>query len=189
MKICQIEGCGKPFLARGLCSAHYERLRKHGDPLGGDPPRGGPAKFLEQAISYSGDDCLIWPFSRTHGYGQLTYKSKHTIAHIFICISAHGPRPTRRHEAAHSCGNGSSGCINPRHLRWATPKENQADRIIHGTSNRGERHGMSKLSDEDVRYIRGVPSDITNVSIANELGVSDGLISMIRSRRRWAHVE
>lgn len=32
---CSVEGCSKPFLAQGCCSKHYERLRKHGHPLGG----------------------------------------------------------------------------------------------------------------------------------------------------------
>jgi 5-methylcytosine-specific restriction endonuclease McrA len=33
-KMCLIEGCGKPTKARGLCNAHWIRLRRHGDPLG-----------------------------------------------------------------------------------------------------------------------------------------------------------
>ena len=37
-EICSIEGCDKPiFNGRGWCSAHYDRWRDHGDPLGGRP--------------------------------------------------------------------------------------------------------------------------------------------------------
>lgn len=32
-KPCSIEGCERPHWARGLCSAHYQRWRKNGDPL------------------------------------------------------------------------------------------------------------------------------------------------------------
>lgn len=35
VKTCQIEGCGKHVLARGLCAAHYGRMRRHGDPRAG----------------------------------------------------------------------------------------------------------------------------------------------------------
>lgn len=40
-RMCGVEGCGKPILARGYCSMHYDRWRKHGDPhVGGRPERG-----------------------------------------------------------------------------------------------------------------------------------------------------
>jgi hypothetical protein len=32
---CSIEGCEKPVQARGWCSAHWARWKRHGDPLGG----------------------------------------------------------------------------------------------------------------------------------------------------------
>lgn len=32
MKVCSIENCDKPLLARGWCSAHYNLWRKHGKP-------------------------------------------------------------------------------------------------------------------------------------------------------------
>ena len=39
-------------------------------------------------------------------------------------------------------------------LKWGTRKENQADRILHGTDNRGERHSLSKLKERDIPIIR-----------------------------------
>lgn len=32
MRLCSIEGCGKPLKARGFCDAHWCRWRKHGSP-------------------------------------------------------------------------------------------------------------------------------------------------------------
>lgn len=29
---CTVEGCGRPHLAKGLCNAHYIRLKTHGEP-------------------------------------------------------------------------------------------------------------------------------------------------------------
>jgi hypothetical protein len=40
---CSIPGCGKPVAGRGWCSMHYNRWRKHGDPLT-VLPRGAPWK-------------------------------------------------------------------------------------------------------------------------------------------------
>ena len=30
---CKIRGCGRPHVAKGLCSGHYKRLQRHGNPL------------------------------------------------------------------------------------------------------------------------------------------------------------
>jgi hypothetical protein len=57
-------------------------------------------------------------------------------AHRVMCEIAHGPKPAPGFVAAHTCGKGREGCVNPRHLRWASQKENMADKLLHGTSNR-----------------------------------------------------
>lgn len=36
-RICTVEGCGKPVHGGGLCSAHWNRKRRYGDPLGSKP--------------------------------------------------------------------------------------------------------------------------------------------------------
>lgn len=38
-KLCAVEGCGKPAYVRVLCTTHYQRWKKHGDPLLGGWPR------------------------------------------------------------------------------------------------------------------------------------------------------
>lgn len=43
---CSVADCARPTSCKGWCSAHYQRWRKHGDPLAGPPfrkPRGAPA--------------------------------------------------------------------------------------------------------------------------------------------------
>lgn len=36
---CSIENCTRPLRGRGWCSLHYQRWKRLGDPLGGDPRR------------------------------------------------------------------------------------------------------------------------------------------------------
>jgi hypothetical protein len=49
-----------------------------------------------------------------------------------LILEAHaGPAPTERHEAAHEDGNTSNNKIE--NLAWKTPKENSADKYVHGT--------------------------------------------------------
>ena len=45
-------------------------------------------------------------------------------------------------------------CVNPHHLRWATPSDNALDRHGDGTSATGSKNGNAKLSDSDVSDIR-----------------------------------
>lgn len=190
--ICTIPDCSNPHGARGLCSMHYQRFRKHGDPLGGRhierTLNGAPEAYYRTiALNYEGDDCLIWPYARTlHGYGIMYRGGKAVIASRAICEEVNGPPPTSEHQAAHSCGNGHLGCVTKRHVSWKTPKENQADRLIHGTAPRGERNSQAKLKEADVREIRSLRGKKTQRVIAKQFGISRQMVSDIQRGRKWS---
>lgn len=186
-ELCSIDGCDRRHHARGLCFAHYYRLRRHGDPLGGGIPRDAGLSFVETASAHSGTRCLLWPYGLSaSGYPRVYYCGQSTRATRVICERIHGPQPTPAHEVAHSCGN--RVCLNPRHLRWATRKENMADTLLHGTRNRGERNGSSKLTRVNVKAIRSQPSR-TIRDLANQYGVCPMTISNIRLRKVWKWLE
>lgn len=187
-RICSIYDCGKPHKTKGLCVAHYTRFLRHGDPLGGNASHGEALAFLENTVlSFSGDECLVWPFSRTgKGYGQIWYDSKMRAVHREVCEREHGAPPTPKHEAAHLCGKGHEGCVNRKHLAWKTRAENEADKLVHGTSNRGERHKLTKLTEAQVFEIREAQE--TKAAIARRFGVSRTTINRILNRITWAHV-
>lgn len=191
IRTCSVDGCngitGVPGTARGLCGKHYLRAQKYGDPLAiSRTSPGEKIRWIAEHVSYTGDDCLKWPFpspkaGRNAGRSKVQVNGHETHAARIMCEKAHGPAPTDRHEAAHSCGNGHEGCLNPRHLRWATSSENKLDMHKHGT------HPTVKLTEADVRKIRA--SGETNEILARQFGVSPGTIRHARNGRTWAWLE
>lgn len=57
-----------------------------------------------------------------------------------------------------------------------------------GKHKKGEQHYKCKLSDNWVKKIRSTQQTRSNMYWANNLGVSQGLISLIRSGKIWKHV-
>lgn len=94
-----------------------------------------------------------------------------------------GPRPQGM-EACHNNGNPFDNRLE--NLRWDTPRNNQLDRIKHGTSNRGERCAAAKLTEAQVRAI--LADTRLQRIIAAEYGVLQNTISRIKSGKRWKHV-
>ncbi len=189
MGACSIEGCSKSVFARGWCSAHYRRWKIYGIPTGGGTEEGKPLQWLSAAVGYEGDECLLFPYARDgNGYGRISVNGKVIGAHRYVCIKTHGAPTSSDQQAAHSCGNGHKGCVTPKHLRWATHKENHQDRIFHGTNNAGSSCGTSKLTEDIVRKIKLLRGKRTQRSIASEFNVTDGAIRAIFSGRTWRHV-
>lgn len=187
-RLCAIPSCGRPHVARGYCKSHYNRFMTYGDPLAGPTPIGAVQSWLHEHKTFDRDECLDWPFAKhPEGYAQArdVELGRGVHAHRIMCTLAHGPCPDDKDEVAHSCGNGNLGCINPKHLRWATRSENCNDRTIHGTQNRGERCGMAKLNRDQVREIRSLQGT-ENVSVlARRYSVSSTTIYSIFARRLW----
>jgi hypothetical protein len=180
---CSVAECQSPARTRGLCNAHYLRFQRHGDPLAGNALYGMPMQFFEQALTHRSDECLLWPYGKmTGGYGCLWSDGRTNHVHRLVCIRVYGEPPTAEHEAAHSCN--VHACVNPRHLRWDTRKGNEADKILHGTSNRGERNGNAKLTAADVLAIRSQPHRLQR-DLAREYGVSWATIQRVRRRENW----
>jgi hypothetical protein len=144
--------------------------------------------LVDVAFNHAGPDCLIWPFTTSRGYGWVSYNGKGSVVPRVVCEHVHGPAPTPKHHAAHSCGKGHLGCCAPNHLRWATAQENSKDRIIHGTDARGEKQWNSKLTLDDVKRIKAMRGSATETQIASMFGVSRGAVASIFQNRTWAWV-
>lgn len=184
---CQIVGCDRQLFQAGLCKLHYARQRLHGDPLAGRTIQGAGRDWIDAHKDYAGDECLAWPFSDNgHGYGQFNFHGRKMPASRAMCIAAHGAPPTPSHQAAHSCGKGSHGCTNPKHLRWATAAENNADKVKHGTLRSGEASPNARLTAAQVKEIRDTTGN--HADIALRFGVSRSNVSMILRGATWKHL-
>lgn len=183
--ICSVPDCGRPCLARGWCLIHYRHWQRYGNPLIRKRIANGEAQryFDSVVLTFEGDECLIWPYGRSaEGYAKL--KSK-VVARL-VCIEVNGPPPTAVHQAAHLCGRGNLGCVAKRHVEWKTPAANQADRLVHGTSNRGERSPSAKLTLRNVREIRRRhAAGTTQAALAREFHVTASHVSHICSGHVW----
>lgn len=150
--------------------------------------KGATEAFLRAHKDFAEDVCLKWPFAvNARGYGLAVIGGFQTIASRWMCILAHGEPPTPKHQAAHSCGKGHEGCVNPKHLSWKTHTENMADRKVHGTENIGERNGKTKLTVEDVLAIRAAPPHLK--PLVEKYGMTKHSLSRIRTGKRWGHIQ
>lgn len=184
-RLCSVPGCGKKHTASGFCGAHYMRWRRHGDPDVGRTPDGEPIQHLQNVVMrYAGGECLAWPYGKDpSGRAQIYIDGKQRVLARVVCAEEHGPAPTSEHEAAHSCGN--AWCINRAHLDWKTHRENEADKLLHGTVIRGARHWNVKLSEESVIAIRDAKG-VTASELSERFGVSRRAIYDIITGKRWA---
>jgi hypothetical protein len=187
-RICSIPDCGKSAVnSRGWCNAHYQRWWKHGDPTAGRTARGVIGPYLRDVVlTYTGDECLLWPFATTDGYGRVWHKGKVEIVSRVVCEIEHGPAPSPDYDAAHSCGNGDKGCVTKRHLSWKTRSGNMEDARAHGTTSRGARNCQAKLTEADVSEIRKLRGKLLQREIAEKFGVGRATISLIHSGKLWA---
>lgn len=185
MLLCSVDGCERRHLARGLCSLHYQRWRRHGDPTAGRAIAGEPLAWLEIVAESRWPTCIDWPYGkRDNGYGDIHINGISTTANAVICEMVNGPRPPGL-EAAHSCGRRI--CVNPAHLRWDTRAGNATDRTGHGTDIRGERSHRARLTAEQVTEIRALAGSMTQTAIANQFGVQPSTISAVIRRENWRY--
>lgn len=188
---CSVPGChrpaGVPGTSKEYCSSHYMRLRRHGTPLGGRTPNGEAVAWLKGHVGYSGDECLMWPFrvGNSDGYGRVEYEGKSWVASRLMCLWKNGDPPSPNMDAAHSCGKGHEGCVNPVHLAWSTRSKNHADKVRHGTATRGEKSPRAKLTEADVRKIRSLRGTASQSEIARQFNVSRSSVLDILRGRNW----
>ncbi len=159
--------------------------------------------FTHYAVSKSGQVWSIY-YQRNlkgqpgiHGYigfnlylpsGKIKRKSRASlILETFV-----GPRP-KDFQAAHLDGKNTNDVLS--NLKWCSRAENESHKHIHGTIMNGEKNGWSKLTANDVRYIRkhfkcpghGIKSNAQE--LAEKFSIHKATIFDITRRESWRHLK
>lgn len=138
------------------------------------------------ALSHQSDDCLLWPYARAiNGVGMFGHLGKMRWAHSFVCDLVHGPRPSPKHIAAVTCGNGPKGCANPRHVKWMSRVEWVEHSRKRGLYKSGYRR--NKLTPEQAREIRANPDRLSLAETAKKFGINWRNVSAIRNDWFWVN--
>lgn len=119
--------------------------------------------------------CLYRDGRRTHRY-----------VHALVAEAFFGPCPEGQ-EVAH--GSGVKTDVSVSNLRYATYAENQADKILHGTSNRGVRNPDAVLDEAGVwTIVERLNDGVFQRIIAEEFGIARTTVSAIATGRAWGHL-
>lgn len=148
-----------------------------------------PARFWSKVRV--GPACWVWIGSRDeNNYGRLNNCLEPRVpvhAQRVSWMLHYGPIPSRKF-VLHRCDNPC--CVRPDHLFIGDASVNMADCASKGrTGNHaGEASGRSKLTDNDVRYIRSLAGQATTVDLGVKFGVHSSQISRIINRKTWRHI-
>lgn len=143
---------------------------------GGRPEGGKMMRLSRKSIGYSQ--------VRLSGIGS----AKSALVHRLVLEAFIGPCPAGK-LACHNDGDGFNNRLD--NLRWDTQQSNQLDRRKHGTVpfNKGEAHPQHKLTEAAIRgMFEKRRSGWTNQRIADEAGVTPGMVSMLLNGKRWRHI-
>lgn len=135
------------------------------------------AQFWGRVTVTDAASCWEWRGPETRGYGRFRGERTHRLAYQLI----NGAIPDGL-MVLHSCDN--RRCCNPAHLRAGTHADNVQDAIDRRRFARGSANGNTKLTDEQIRYIRSNPDKKTGAALARQFGIAESTISYIRRNMR-----
>jgi len=119
------------------------------------------------------------------GEGKMCYVHR-LVAGAFI----HNPDPKGNTYTLHGDDNPSNNYVS--NLRWGSQQHNMNDKVERGRGVyvKGEKHGKAKLTEKDVIIIKEMleSGEYTQKGIGKKFGVSNQIISYIKTGKRWSHV-
>lgn len=190
MKICSIDGCGRVLYARDWCEMHYARWHRKGSTEKREykpTPRDGVVARFESNVRKT-DSCWLWTGClNSSGYGTISVDGKCYLSHR-LSWDLFKSKKIGKKFVLHMCDVRS--CVNPSHLFTGSQKDNISDMITKGRQRAGRltgtKHGMSKLSEDDVRTIRASKQSAS--VLAKQFSISRSNVGMIRTGKTWRHL-
>jgi hypothetical protein len=108
--------------------------------------------------------------------------------HRLVLTAFVGPPPSEEHQGAHFDGDRDNNHLT--NLRWATARENIADKVRHGTIARGQKAGPRRFSEVDVRAIRRLHSQgLSQERLAVRFQTSQSHVGRIVRFEAWGWVK
>jgi hypothetical protein len=153
-------------------------------------------RFLSKVRIGSPTEC--WPWIKAiprKGYGcfalRVNGKTTQFLSHRLAWIIANKSPVPDGLCVMHSCVD-SKPCCNPAHLSCGTQLENIQEAVARGCrpDNRGENHGMSKLTEDQVKEVREKYSTglYSQRDLGKIFGISQGNVGFITRKTAWVHV-
>lgn len=120
-RTCTTPECERPAIAKAMCTMHYQRMKKHGDPTFSEWNRTANERFWSKVNKT--DACWHWTgaASGIDGYGRARRNGGTRLVHRVAYEMLVGPIPDGMH-IDHICHNRK--CVRPEHLRPVTQKQN-----------------------------------------------------------------
>lgn len=140
-------------------------------------------EFWDCVTRATPEDCWPWTAYQEDGYGRFFFEGRMRGAHELARTFATGEVRADGLDTCHSCHNPI--CCNPHHLRFASRLENVREMDEAGR----RRTGQTKLNAKTAAEIRQrIALGATQRELAKEYGVTNSMISMIKTGRRYPDV-
>jgi hypothetical protein len=145
-------------------------------------------RFLAKVCPDPATGCWLWQGAMyPNGYGCAQFDRKKKNAHRVAWILFRGAIPAGM-VVCHKCD--VPRCVNPDHLFVGSTADNARDMTEKGRGRRGQKHPLSKLTDEQAARIKSLLAEdrMYMSEIAREFGVSPSAIKSIKLGLTWRHV-
>jgi len=139
---------------------------------------------LKSAPSYMSNYCYKNRYHRVtmsdSNHNKRTKTLHRVVLEAFVGLCPVG------HEGCHADGNIHNNHIE--NLRWDTVKNNHIDMIKHGNSLVGEKNHNSKLTNDNIYFIRMNKKKGMGIIMAKLFNVNPETIYLIWSQKTWKHL-